>query len=54
MVYIRSVAVWIRDMRTPPEVIAAAESERLASVCCGPFLPLSLFFCVPRVFCLTS
>ncbi|KAK1863577.1 hypothetical protein I4F81_006131 [Pyropia yezoensis] len=35
MVYIRSVAVWIRDMRTPPEVIAAAESERLASVEAG-------------------
>ncbi|GAB0492133.1 hypothetical protein MMPV_003392 [Pyropia vietnamensis] len=35
MVYIRSVAVWIRDMRTPPEAIAAAESERLAKVEAG-------------------
>lgn len=35
MVYVRAVAVWIRDMRTPPEEIAAAEKERLAKVAAG-------------------
>jgi len=36
MVYLRAMSVWIRDMRTPPEEIAASESKRLAEVRVGP------------------
>lgn len=57
MVYVRAVAVWIRDMRTPPEEIAAAEKERLAKVrcvlVCSSFYPYPMdafFFCV-RLMC---
>lgn len=53
MVYVRAVAVWIRDMRTPPEEIAAAEKERLAKVRCVPvcssFYPYAMAAFVFRV-----
>lgn len=60
MVYVRAVAVWIRDMRTPPEEIAVAEKERLAKVRCVPVCsslyayPMGAFFsCAPYVSCWT-